>query len=463
MLLSHPEVFMKFKRNPVFQDFLTLLFIFFVPCLYCYGGDIKLLQEFRGVLPGSPQKGDLFGNALSVNYKFFFVGSPGASPAGNDAAGALYFYHKTPVCKWEPHQPAFVVPFSADFLTYNKILSRKDWLFVALTGTPSDVSSPKDLSGSILVFKKIECQWTIIQTLTNPKGIVNGQNELFGAHFDSDGKKWLVVGGDFTDTVYFYKLNVESGFWELSQREVPPGIIGEQTIFTGLSERHVLASALPASFPGNSNGKVYAYELNDNEQWEYIQTFGGNSPISLTYNTGDLFGKAISIYHNWAIIGAPTDNEWADLAGAIYFFHFSESKREWIQMQKFFSELPCVFFGWNVSIEKNIAVVGDPGRTILNEEGKQLFQGAAVVFRRHPITWKQGERTWSLVETVLDFYGQAYDFFGGGGIDIHGGLIGIGSNPYNDFYLPDTYPGKRTFPLSETPNKGHAILYRNEH
>lgn len=428
----------------------------------CYAGDIKYLQDFRGTTPGSTSVGDLFGNSLSINDKYVFIGAPGASPQGNQAAGGLYFFRKSCVGCWEISQPTFTTSIPYAFTSYNQVLSRKDWLFVSQTGSPSLVGNPTDSSGSILVFKKNGFVWDLVQTILNPQGPMDGSEEYFGSHLDSDGKQWLVVGGDYIDTLYFYKLNEESGVWELFQQESPPGMNGNKAIFANISDHHVLASALPSDFPGDENGAVYAYQWEE-DHWEYLQTLEGNSPISTVYNTGDMFGKALAVYHNWAVIGAPTDNELSDLGGAVYFYHFSQKRKAWEKTQKYFSEMPTVFFGWNAAIEKNIAIVGDPGRTILTEEGRHLFQGAAVIFRRHPITWKQGERTWSPIETVIDSLGRAYDFFGAGGIDIHNGLIGIGSNPLADAYLPDSYPNKKAFPFTAPPNRGHVILYRNDH
>ena len=285
---------MKCIHNPFFKGVIRLFLVLMASFSLGYAGDIKFLQDFRGTIPGFTLVGDLFGNSLSINDKFVFIGAPGASPQGEQAAGALYFYRKSFVGHWEPSQTTYTTLVPYNFTTYNQILSRKDWLFVSQTGSPGSIYNPSDSSGSILVFKKQGVIWNLVQTLPNPKGSSNGAYEYFGAHFDSDGKNWLVVGGDKMDTLYFYKLNEESDTWILDQQETPPGLTTKKAIFVNISFDHVLASTIPAGYPGSENGLVYAYNLNE-DHWDYIQTIEGNSPISSVYHTGDMFGKALGI------------------------------------------------------------------------------------------------------------------------------------------------------------------------
>ena len=99
----------------------------------------------------------------------------------------------------------------------------------------------------------------------------------------------------------------------------------------------------------------------------------------------------------------------------------------------------------------------------ITRRGQTAFSRGCCGFPPASHHLETGEGTWSPVEIVVDSLGQAYDFFGAGGIDIHRGLIGIGSNPFADAYLPNGYPNKRPFPFANPPNRGHVILYRNEH
>lgn len=415
---------------------------------------IKLIAEFTGTLPNSLTNGDLFGYSLGINDdKFFIVGSPGASPGGAQNAGAVYFIHKNVLGDWEELQPPFFIPFQDNFVTSRQLVTRKDWLFVPLPGTPAN-SSIKDNFGSILVFEKSDLTWNLVQTIQNPNPVAGNQ---FGSYLNYSGEDWLVVGAADSSFVYFYKLEDETHVWTLAQTVSVPG---PGSIFVSIGRHHALISSPESTFPAPLNGRVYAYHLKDGT-WTYTQTLEGSSPLSVAYNSGDSFGAYTSIYHNWAVIGAPTDNVMADLAGAAYFFHYHDKKKEWVQEQKVYSDWPSVFFGSTVSIEHDLAIIADPGKTIITpEEERHIFQGAANVYKRHPVCWEVGTKIWSWVETLIDPEGRPYDFLGGSGNDIHDHYVGLGTCTNCDSRLPNGFPGKRPLPYVPAPNNGRALLFK---
>jgi len=417
---------------------------------------IKLINEFTGTLPGSTDNGDLFGYSLGVNNKFFIVGSPGASPSDAENAGAVYFYKKNFTGEWEQTQTPFFIPVQNNFVALHQLVTRGDWLFVPIPGTPDD-SAIKNNHGAIFVFKRSHNTWNLVQTIHNPQPLPNNG---FGSYLNYSGGDWLVVGANDSSFVYFYKLNKESNSWDLSQTVSVPGT---GFIFVSIDKHHALISSAESTFPTTKNGKVYAYHLKD-DIWTHTQTLKGSSPHSTLYNTGDSFGAFTAIYHHWAVIGAPTDNVLADLAGAAYFYHFSEKKKEWLQKQKVYSDWPSVFFGSAIAIQNDLTIISDAGRTVITPEGKKhIFQGAGAVFKRHPVCWKVGEKIWSCVETLIDPHGRPYDFLGASGLDIHDHYVGLGTCTDCDSYLPDGFPGKRAMPYDPPPNHGRALLYRIRH
>jgi FG-GAP repeat len=416
---------------------------------------VKLIEEFEGTFPGSTAFGDAFGITLSVNKNFFIIGSPGASPNGAEEAGAVYFFRKNALGKWVESQFPFIIPTAFNHLSFDRLVTRGYWLFVAAPGTP--LTSPtKDYSGAILVYKYSKEGWRQSQTISNPQGSISGAGEGFGTYLNYAGGNWLIVGGRNNKTVYFYKLNKQSDLWELAQFVNVPDSPNSGTIFVSIDECHALISSVEDSFPTTENGKVYAYRLKDGI-WTFVQTLEGDSPPSI-YGTGDSFGRCTALEKNWAIIGAPTDNQISDLAGAVYFYHFDEKKKEWSQKQKEFSDLPSVFFGLELAAYKEFAVIGDPGRSVFLPDGtKNIFQGVGVLYKKHPVCWKEGARVWSPIDSVFDPNGRPYDFFGGGGVDIYKHLIGLGTFPTGDLFLPIGFPEKQTNP---SINNGRALLFK---
>lgn len=432
-----------------------------------FARSIKLNAEFEGTIPGSDVYGDAFGYTLSVFKNNFIVGAPYAAPDGQQFSGAVYFYHKNHLGKWYQSQVPFVIPFALDYTSYARIVTRGDWLFVPVVGTPVDTSvgGDKDYSGSIYIFKRSKNhQYNQVQVLTNPAGPVVGRESGFGSYLDTDGEKWLVVGGYNTNTAYFYKLNKNSDTWALFQTVTIPAELSAGDLFVAINNEGKHAFLGYPNLGEPTNGIVFAYKYQDNS-WQLIQTLQGISPISTLYNTGDSFGEFISIHHHWAVIGAPTDNTINDLAGAAYFLQYNEKKGQWFQKQKVYSDLPSVFFGYGVGIIHDIIIVSDPGRSfILPDDTRHIFQGAAAVWRKQPVCWEEQDRAWFHVETLFDPNGRAYDFLGMTGIDIHDEHVALGTNTSGDQALPNGYPGKRNPADFDPPvNNGRALLYKIRH
>ena len=122
----------------------------------CFARGIKFNAAFEGTIPGTGIYGDLYGWTVSVFKNDFIVGAPYASTENQPYSGAVYFYHKNHLGQWLTSQAPFVIPFAYNEISYSRLVTRGDWLFVPVIGTPTDISVPgdKDYSGSVYVFKK---------------------------------------------------------------------------------------------------------------------------------------------------------------------------------------------------------------------------------------------------------------------------------------------------------------------
>jgi len=93
----------------------------------------------------------------------------------------------------------------------------------------------------------------------------------------------------------------------------------------------------------------------------------------------DQFGFSVSIYGNYAIIGAPLKTIGNNSnQGVAYIFYFNGNS--WIQQQELIASNGASFdqFGWSVSIYGNYAIIGAPFKTI----GSNTEQGTAYVFQQ---------------------------------------------------------------------------------
>jgi len=126
-------------------------------------------------------------------------------------------------------------------------------------------------------------------------------------------------------------------------------------------------------------------------------------PTRLTASDGgtdDLFGHAVAIDGDTALVGAPWDSDDAALAGAVYAFQRTDSG--WVQQAKLTPSDGAANqgFGRPVAIDGDYAIVG-----ALGDDDNGSSAGAAYVLHRTSSGWSEGPKL-----TASD--GAAQDLFG---------------------------------------------------
>jgi len=115
----------------------------------------------------------------------------------------------------------------------------------------------------------------------------------------------------------------------------------------------------------------------------------------------DYFGSSVSISGDYALVGAPFDDDYGSSSGSAYVFH--REGTTWLEEAKLTNErsLPEDYFGQDVSISGDYALVGAPWN---DDNGPAA--GAAYVFRREGTNWLASR-------PLLASDGAATDLFGG--------------------------------------------------
>ena len=122
----------------------------------------------------------------------------------------------------------------------------------------------------------------------------------------------------------------------------------------------------------------------------------------------DIFGSSVSIFEVYAIVGAPNhDENNVSNSGAAYVYKYNGTT--WIQE---FKLLPSVgaandLFGTSVSIYGEYAVVGAP-----NLENNGTTPGAAYVFKRTGTSWVQEEKLFPSDGAAGDMFGISVSIHG---------------------------------------------------
>jgi hypothetical protein len=121
---------------------------------------------------------------------------------------------------------------------------------------------------------------------------------------------------------------------------------------------------------------------------------------------GDIFSQSVSIFGDYAIIGAPGDTDNGIYSGSAYVFYRHQGGTDtWGQVTKLLASdgAASQSFGYSVAISGDYAIVGGK-----QDADNGIESGAAYVFYRH----QGGTDTWGQVTKLLASDGAAGDNFG---------------------------------------------------
>jgi hypothetical protein len=107
-------------------------------------------------------------------------------------------------------------------------------------------------------------------------------------------------------------------------------------------------------FRAGSPGSAHLFDIRTGEE---LMSFSAMNQGVMSIDGGDGFGRAVAIYGNWVLIGAPYDSELGNWSGAAYLFEISTGEL----LEKILPtsrEYP-VLFGSNVAMTNGFALIED--------------------------------------------------------------------------------------------------------
>ncbi|KPA12837.1 Dystroglycan-type cadherin-like domain protein, partial [Candidatus Magnetomorum sp. HK-1] len=147
-----------------------------------------------------------------------------------------------------------------------------------------------------------------------------------------------------------------------------------------------------------NQGSAYIFQK-DGAAWTQVAKFYASD-----YNTSDYFGSSVSIYEDYAIIGAYYDDEKGSNAGAAYIF--KRDGTSWTQEVKLMASdgLASDMFGYATSIYKNYAIIGAYGHDYNGSSS-----GTTYIFKRDGSNWTEIKKLLPNDGAVSDVFGYRVD------------------------------------------------------
>lgn len=367
---------------------------------------------------------DQFGHAVSISGNTALIGAY-SDYENNAARGSVYVFVRSG-STWSFQQQLLPTSqISNIFFGYSVSVSGD----TALIGAYAD---DYQYRGSAYVFVRSGTTWTLQEKIANPE---SAANDFFGFSVCVENNTALISvpqdddGGSERGSVYVYVRNGTT--WTRQHKLVSADSykLGSSVSLSG--DTALLGAPDTAVNSYSSDGAAYVFQRSGTTWTKQEKLF---RPDGVAY---DYFGKAVSIFGDTALIGAPGDDDKGDSSGSAYVYVRRGSN--WNMQRKLvaYDGAARGYFGSAVRVESNFAVVGAPG------DANVGFSSGSV----YPF-WHLGN-VWSQQRKLTASDAAAYDYFGSS-VGLSGDTVLVGA--YGDDGL--TYQGN----LAEA--RGGAYVFR---
>ncbi len=252
---------------------------------------------------------------------------------------------------------------------------------VAVWGDVIVVGSDTHGGGAAYVFERTGDSWAEVAKLVDHSPATQ---DRFGRSVAVIGDT-VVVGaqGDENEGVtsgsVFVFTKQDVGGWSLWGKLGPQNPIVSDTLGedVDLDYGHIIAGNYGHNAPGHDNAGSATIYILSGDVWTVDDTL---SPTEL--EASDHFGVSVAISGEYALVGAPNDDDAGLNAGAVYVYHRGVSG--WTEVDKLTpaNAAPHEAFGYTVALDYPYAVVG-----AYNDNEPVSRAGSAYVYRHDGAIW----------------------------------------------------------------------------
>ena len=254
-------------------------------------------------------------------------------------------------------------------------------------------------SGSAYVFTLEGIAWTQQQKLTPADG---ASGDIFGDSVALDGDTVLIGAsldadnGSESGSAYVFKF--DGNTWTQQQKLTPAdgasgAIFGHAVALDGNTA--MISAPLDAD-TGPQSGSVYVFTFNGSSWSEQQKLTPGDA------TPGDHFGHSIALDGNTALVGARFDDDNGNSSGSVYAFTFDGAT--WTQQQKLLAAdgEPGDSLGRAVALNGNTALLSAP---LDDDNGNNA--GSVYVFTFDGATWSQQQKLMAADGDIADEFGSS--------------------------------------------------------
>ncbi|WCO00739.1 T9SS type A sorting domain-containing protein [Psychroserpens ponticola] len=331
---------------------------------------------------------DDYGHSVSINGDYAIVGVPSDDDTTSNS-GSAYIFIKSGGTWTEQAKLTASDPIINDYFGYSVSISG-DYAVIGAYFKDSGV-------GAAYVFKRSGTNWTEQAKLT-ASDAVSGDYEFFGHGVSIDGD-YIVVGA-------YYKNNgrgaayvfTRSGTNWTEQAKLTASDAVDYDYFAAtvaIDGDYAIIGASAVDDDGSASGAAYVFKRSGTNWTEQVKLTASDAAES------DQFGTSVAIDGNYAIVGAFGNEDDGYRSGSAYIF--TRSGTNWTEQAKLTASDADAddIFGIVVDIKGNYAIVGAP---VDEEAGNR--SGSAYIFKRSGSNWTEQTKLIASDADTFDIFGS---------------------------------------------------------
>jgi len=381
----------------------TGIFLFAVLFVLAGASVSSALDEAK-ICASDAQGSDNFAWSVAISGDYVIAGAKNED-AGGSNAGAAYIFNRTGENVWDSGAKIMASDAAAGALFGSSVAISGEY---AIVGAPSATGGAV-LDGAAYIFRRTGVDsWDagtkiIAADADDYDGF--GSSVAIQGDYAVVGSRYEDAGGSNAGAAYIFH-RTGTNAWDAGVKIVASDIADNDGFGASVSiyGDYAIVGALNHATSGAIAGAAYIFFRTGENTWDT-----GTEIIASDYQASDYFGCSVSIYGDYAVVGAYGEDQVASSAGAAYIFHRT-AETTWDAGTKIVAAdgEASDYFGYSVSISGPYVAVGAYG-----EDTDGSASGAAYLFSR------TGETTWDTGTTLKasdvdlnDNYGWSVGIYG---------------------------------------------------